>query len=292
MALNPVDKLLGGYLGFVTILILARGPSANGYGWLLVTHALFYTMLYLFTRLRETDRVGRALHTLYPIVMFLPLYAEIGILNAPLGVDAVMANDAVVQRWEGAIFGGQVSYTWIRESPSVFWSGLFHLAYFSYYPIVTVGPVLMVWQRRHQDARSVLFTTMLAFVVCYVTFVLYPVGGPNYAFEHPTGPVREVWSARLVYQLLAGGSSFGTAFPSSHVAATVAATGASWMVWRPLAAAFAVPAILLTIGTVYCQMHYGIDAASGAIVGIGATLVAARTRSPKRSEAVSITNAT
>jgi len=287
VALNPVDKLLGGYLGFVTILILARGPFANGYGWLLVAHVLFYTMLYLFTRIRETDSVGRALHTLYPILMLLPLYTEIGVLNAPLGADTVMANDAVVQGWEGAIFGGQVSYTWIRESPSVFWSGLFHLAYFAYYPIVTVGPVLMVWRGRHQDAHFVLFTTLLAFVVCYVTFVLYPVGGPNYAFEHPTGPVREVWSAQLVYLLLAGASSFGTAFPSSHVAATLAATGASWMVWRPLAAAFVVPAILLAIGTVYCQMHYGIDVVSGALVGIGATVVAARTCLPKRSETIS-----
>ncbi len=37
-----------------------------------------------------------------------------------------------------------------------------------------------------------------------------------------------------------------------------------------------VPALFLTIGTVYCQMHYGIDAAVGAIVGIGATGVVAK----------------
>ena len=150
------------------------------------------------------------------------------------------------------------------------------MAYFSYYPIVTIAPIVLALRGRHQHAQSVLFATLLAFVICYVVFVLYPVGGPYYAFEHPTGPVREVWSARLVYWLLARESSIGAAFPSSHVAATLAATGTLWIVWRPLGAAFALPALLLTIGTVYCQMHYGIDAAVGAVVGIGATVVVAR----------------
>ena len=117
---------------------------------------------------------------------------------------------------------------------------------------------------------------MLAFVLCYVVFILFPVAGPYYAFDQPTGPVREVWSARLIYALLAGGSSFGAAFPSSHVAATTAATFTLWHHWRRLGSWFIVPAILLTIGTVYCQMHYAIDAASGLVVGLMAGWVAMR----------------
>jgi len=82
--------------------------------------------------------------------------------------------------------------------------------------------------------------------------------------------VRDVLSARLVYWILSGGSSFGAAFPSSHVAATVATTTALWWQWRTLAKWFVIPTILLTVGTVYCQMHYGVDAASGVLVGLGA----------------------
>jgi membrane-associated phospholipid phosphatase len=102
------------------------------------------------------------------------------------------------------------------------------------------------------------------------------VAGPNYAFDHPTGPVRDVWSARLVYNVLAGGSSFGAAFPSSHVAATLAATVALWRTWKPLAAAFTLPMILLVIATVYCQMHYAIDASVGLLVGGIAVVAAAK----------------
>ncbi len=85
-----------------------------------------------------------------------------------------------------------------------------------------------------------------------------------------------MWSARLVYWVLSGGSSFGAAFPSSHVAATVSAILALWQEWRGFAVAFVVPAGLLVIGTVYCQMHYGVDALAGVIVGTGAWWVASR----------------
>ncbi|MBI4500559.1 MAG: phosphatase PAP2 family protein [Gemmatimonadetes bacterium] len=174
------------------------------------------------------------------------------------------------------VFGGQVSYVWIRRYPSGFWSAILHLAYFAYYAVIVLGPVLLVARGRQEAARQVLFAMMIAFVVCYVTFITFPVGGPYYAFPHPEGEVREVWSARLVYWVLSGGSSFGAAFPSSHVAATVTTTTALWRHWRSLAAWFVPPTVLLTVGTVYCQMHYGIDATSGVLVGLFAAWVAMR----------------
>ena len=287
MALNRVDRLLAGYLGFVTLIIIVRGPfGASANAWMLGMHILFGAMLYLYTRLASTDRIGRAVHVLYPVAMLLPFYTQIGLLNVPVGIDAVFINDAIVQGWEDAIFGSQISYTWIRNHPSVFWSGLLHLGYLSYYPIVTLGSVLLILRGREKDATAVVLATMIAFVVCYVFFILFPVAGPNFTFEHPTGPVREVWSARLVYNMLSGGSSFGTAFPSSHVAASTAATLTLWRVWRPLAAIFALPLVLLVVGTVYCQMHYGIDAAAGLIVGVLASVVAAKwsARSPSAAD--------
>jgi membrane-associated phospholipid phosphatase len=266
-----VDRLVAGYVAFVTVVIVVRGgPLQSGDGWLLAAHALFGVLLYLLTHLRPEQRAGGFLWDLYPLILLIGLYAEIGVLNDQLGPEAVLANDALIQRWEAALFGGQPSYEWIRRAPSVFWSAVLHLAYTSYYAIVLLGPLLLWLRKRRDAARRVLFATMVAFVVCYVVFVLYPVAGPNYAFPHPEGPVREVWSARLVYGALAGGSSIGAAFPSSHVAATTACVVALWREWRALALAFVIPAALLAIGTVYCQMHYAIDAASGLVIGVPA----------------------
>jgi membrane-associated phospholipid phosphatase len=269
VAVRPVDKLLAGYLTIVTLLVLVRGgPTDPGDGSLLVLHALIGLLLFLFTRLDEAHTVGQFLWDLYPLLLIPFLYAEIGVLAEQLGRPAILAHDAIVQRWEEALFGSQVSYVWIREAPSVFWSTVLHLAYFSYYPIVFLGPFLLLARRERQRARKVMYTIVLAYLICYVVFILYPVAGPNWVWEHPTGPVRQVWSARLVYAILEGGSSIGAAFPSSHVAATIAATLALWHQWRSLALVFLVPAMLLVVATVYCQMHYVIDAVTGLMVGI------------------------
>lgn len=277
MALNPTDRLLAGYVGFVTVVIVARGGLIEPTMWpLLAMHVLVGAVLYLFTRLDPHMRIGGVLHDLYPLALVPALYAELGVLNQQVGLASVFAHDAVVQRWEEAVFGTQLSYEWIRRAPSVFWSGVFHLGYLIYYPIIVLGPVLLVARGARTAGRRVLFATMVAFVACYVVFVLFPVAGPNYAFEHPTGAVREVWSARLVYGLLEGGSSFGAAFPSSHVAATLAAVLTLWREWRTLAWAFVLPTILLIVGTVYCQMHYGVDTLAGLGVGAAGGLLVRR----------------
>lgn len=277
MALRPVDKLLATYLGFVSIVILARGnvllPANMG---MLVAHVLFGTLLFLFAKLEEGDSVGKIIHDAYPLLFILPLYMEFGLFNDQLGLDYILENDRQVQWMEDLLFGGQVSFTLIRDFPSVSLSWLLHLAYLAYYPIILVGPIWLFLRRENERARSIVFTTTVAFVICYVFFVLYPVAGPNYAFEHPTGPVRDVLPARLVYSALSIGSSVGAAFPSSHVAASLAATVALLNNWKPLGRAFVIPCLLLIVGTVYCQMHYGVDAMAGIFAGFAAAWIGIR----------------
>lgn len=275
--MRPVDKLILGYLGFVTLVILVRGSIVeSGNAFLLGMHLLVGALIFLLTRIQPQHRAGTFLRDLYPLLLLLPLYGEIGVLSTQVGPDLVLAHDATVQRWEATLFGGQPSFDWIRRSPSVWGSAVFHLAYFAYYTIVVLGPLLLLVRGQRPAAHRVLFATMIAFIACYVVFVLYPVAGPYYTFPPPTGPVRDVWAARLVYGVLSLGSSFGAAFPSSHVAATVAATLGVWHYWRSLGWAFAGLAILLTVGTVYCQMHYAVDAIGGVVVGMGAWAVGHR----------------
>ena len=200
LALRSVDRLLLAYVGFVTGVILLRGSILeSGTVWLLIMHALFAALLFLCAGPGRDHPFARLVHDFYPLIMLLPFYSAFGVLNTQVGWGPVLANDRVVQAWEAWLFGGQVSYDWIRRYPSAFWSAILHLAYFAYYAVIVLGPVLLVARRRQAGARQVLFAMMVAFVICYVTFLAYPVGGPYFAFPHPEGEVREVWSARLVY---------------------------------------------------------------------------------------------
>jgi membrane-associated phospholipid phosphatase len=81
--------------------------------------------------------------------------------------------------------------------------------------------------------------------------------------------------AHMVYAALASGSSFGAAFPSSHVAATTAAGLATFKGSRTLGWILLVPVLLMPIATVYTQMHYAWDAIAGIAVGLVVPWVAA-----------------
>src|SRR5262249_37653891 len=224
--------------------------------------------------------MGQALGEIYPILLLLGLYSEIGILNA----HGASVHDGLVQRWETAVFGAEVSREWWQAMPSRFWSVVLQAAYFSYYLIVTVPALIFLRRRQTAELRQFVFTVMATFVACYLAFVFFPVAGPYYVFPRPGAWFIDNLPARLVYATLAAGSSYGAAFPSSHVAAAVAATVSSFRANRALGIALLIPTILLSVGVVYCQMHYGVDAGGGALGGVAVGLTERREQRTENGE--------
>jgi membrane-associated phospholipid phosphatase len=74
--------------------------------------------------------------------------------------------------------------------------------------------------------------------------------------------------AVLAQDLLNSASSRGTAFPSSHVAAALVAAFCAARAQRLLGLIFVPLAILMSLGTVYGQFHYALDALAGAALAI------------------------
>jgi membrane-associated phospholipid phosphatase len=265
--LRAVDVLLLGYLALVSVVAAVREHGQPASWWLMLAHALFVLLLYLVTR-PGLGPVGRTLRELYPLFLLPGLYGELDILNSPgMGV-----HDVLIRRWELFVFGGQISREWWQAAPSVFWSSVFHSAYLSYYLIVSAPALYFAWKGNLAAVRRFVLVVITTFIVCYLFFIFFPVAGPYYEFPHPAPWFIANLPARLAYQALASGSSYGAAFPSSHVAAAVAATTAAMQASRRLGLLLLIPTALLTIGVVYCQMHYGVDALAGLLVG---TLVAA-----------------
>jgi membrane-associated phospholipid phosphatase len=260
--LHPVDLLLLAYLTVVSVMAAARAGSQPACWWLLVAHGLFGVLLYLISR-PGLGPAGRTFRELYPLFLLPGLYSEIGVLNSPLRP----VHDLLVQHWELLIFGMQLSRDWWQRAPSVFWSTVLHAAYLSYYFIISAPAFYFAWKGDLQAVRRFILIVMTTFVLCYLCFVFFPVAGPYYVFPRPQNWFISNLPARLAYDALARGSSYGAAFPSSHVAAALAATLAALGASRRLGLMLVIPTALLTVGVVYCQMHYGVDALGGLLVG-------------------------
>lgn len=275
--LRPVDLLLLAYLTIVSI-VAALHASENPAGWwLLLAHALFLVLLFLLTR-SGLGPIGRTIREIYPLLLLPALYSELDVLNT----GTVQVHDAAVQRWELFLFGSQISQEWWRSHPSRIWSTVFHASYLSYYAIISAPALYFAWRGDLQAVRRFVLVVIATFVTCYLVFIFFPVAGPYYEFARPDAWFIDNIPARLTYEALATGSSYGAAFPSSHVAAAVAATLAATRSSPRLGLFLVVPTLLLTIGVVYCQMHYGVDALGGLAVGVLVTLLVGGIRDGKR----------
>lgn len=261
--LRPLEWLIGGYATLVAIVVITRAPALRGWQWLLTAHVLVLVLIWLLNR-PGLGRTGRMIREIFPLLLLLGLYAELDVLNA--GNPRIY--DDLVQRWEAALFGGQPSRDWWRASPSAFWSFVLHGAYLFYYAILAFPPIWLATRGNVTGLRQFLLYVMSAFVICYVFFIFMPVAGPYYVFPRPEGAFVDNAMARLVYGALEEGSSYGAAFPSSHVAATVAALFASWRADRTLGRILVLPTLLLIVSVVYCQMHYAVDALAGLGIGV------------------------
>jgi membrane-associated phospholipid phosphatase len=272
--LAPLDRATLAYVAVASAFTLWRWPAGLPMAGLLpVGLALVaLTAAVLAPRARRSGALGQLLGEFYALVLTGALYTHVGLLNAARGV----AHDAIVQGWEVALFGSQPSLEWIRAEAWPAWSTVMHGAYLSYYLILTVAPGAPWLTGRRAAARRTLFLMMTTFYVCYGAFLVFPVAGPRYRFPLPQNEATAVPLAIFTHRLLAAGSAWGTAFPSSHVAVAVVAAGSAWSASKRLGAVLLPGAALLALATVYGQFHYAVDALAGA--GLGGLVLLLSTR--------------
>jgi membrane-associated phospholipid phosphatase len=226
-----------------------------------VVHAA--VLLTAIAALRSSAPRFRALRDLFPLVVGAYLYVELRWLIPGTGRPHV---DAMVQRWEHVLFPSNPSATWAPAMPSVVLSELLHLAYASYYLLVLVPPIVLYTRGRRDAYACTMLALVVAYALCFACYLVIPVDGPRYLYgpaAAPDGPVRA-----FVLHLLAAGSSRGTAFPSSHVAAAVVASLGALRFQRPLGVLVAALTVGLALGTVYGGFHYAVDGVVGVMVGL------------------------
>ena len=211
----------------------------------------------------------RPLRDLLPLAVGPFLYVELRWLIPGLGRPHA---DAIVSGWESAVFHANPAASWAPSMPYVALSEALHVAYASYYFLVLVPPILLYLRGRRTEYAWTMLALVLVYGLCFTTYLVFPVDGPRYLVgpaAAPDGPIRT-----FVLRLLEAGSSRGTAFPSSHVAASVVASLAALRYQPRVGVIVAVLTVGLALGTVYGGFHYAVDALAGGIVGLAAVLLA------------------
>jgi membrane-associated phospholipid phosphatase len=255
------------YLTLVTWPI-GRHTSASGVALPIAIHLtiLAYTLLLLAAPVRvRRPALDWLTLTIGPL-----MYIELRWIIAGLGAPH---RDAVVVGWEHALFPSDPSATLAPRLHVPWVSELLHLAYASYYLLVYLPPIALYVRGRRDAFVSTMLALTVVYGVCFITYALFPVDGPRYlvgAAAAPEGPIRS-----FVLTLLDRGSSRGTAFPSSHVAASVVSSLCALRHQRLVGIAVSVMTAALTLATVYGGFHYAVDALVGVILGGLAWLVSA-----------------
>jgi membrane-associated phospholipid phosphatase len=253
------------YLTLVTWPIVHEA-SVSGSSTPLAVHLtiLGYTLILLAAPVRQRrPALDWLTLTIGPL-----MYVELRWIIAGFGA---AHRDATVLGWEHALFPSNPSATLAPRLHVPWVSELLHLAYASYYLLVYLPPIALYLRGRRDAFVSTTLALTVVYGVCFITYALFPVDGPRYlvgAAAAPEGPIRS-----FVLTLLDRGSSRGTAFPSSHVAASVVASLCALRHQRGVGIVVSVVTAALTVATVYGGFHYAVDALVGVILGGLAWLV-------------------
>lgn len=261
--LLPVDRLAIGYFGGTGVFSLAFGglPGAG----IAAAHALAILGIRRLAPWRPRRGPAAIARGAYPVLLTPLLYAELAILNRFL---TQRYFDTTVQAWDGYLFGGQPSIDLSAWLPWLPFSEVLHLGYFAYYGIVPAAVLGAFATRGIEAMQRTALAVAAAFFASYLIFIFFPVAGPRYEFAQIAGEISEGTLFGIIHGILEAGSSKGTAFPSSHIAASLAAVVAAGREDRRWFWILLIPEIALTLGTVYGRFHYATDALAGILLGL------------------------
>jgi membrane-associated phospholipid phosphatase len=276
-ALRPEDVYHLVFLALATGLVVAT--ASPGWPALVGTHAAIAALILSSAPAarRWPAPPLRFVRDLYHLPLGVVYYRETAALHEAMWGE-VRFDDAIAGL-DDLLFGGQPCLLLAQALPGPVVSEVMHLTYLSYYALTVIGGIALWTFCDDRTFARALHAIVLTMLVCYATFVVFPVVGPPFHWPglHDVGLggfFRGALDRLLVLDKPTG------AFPSSHVAVTVAFLAAFRRYLRPMFRLTIAPACLLMVSTVYVRAHYACDAIAGLAVGLVAFAVAERVREP------------
>ena len=299
----PIEKAAAVYCAATSLLMVIMMPRLVDPVGMALMRVEWLAMTFVLALLFSHRSPLTAKHS--PITSFLRTVAQLAwlILWYPdtYEFNRCFANlDHVFAAADQQLFGCQPALEFSQLLPGAVWSEAFCLGYWSYFPMIALLSLAVLYKYRvtsekssiinHQYTPFSLVTTTLlaAFFLFYLIYIFLPVAGPQFYF-HAVG-VDEIvqghfpalgtyfsshtdmlpspgYSDGVFYHLVSSAQATGerptAAFPSSHIGiSTIVLILARRHVPRLLIVLLPLW-ILLCCATVYIQAHYVVDAIAG-----------------------------
>ena len=215
--------------------------------------------------------IGEFLHDWYPLGMFILCFEEVSRLSFLVRYGW---QDHYILAIESRLFSLPPT-VWLGQHGSWMLTEILEIGYFSYFVLLMIVGGTLYARQDKLPFRQVMGATVLAYLMCYVVFILVPTEGPAHtlAAQHNFplpggGPFH--WMVQVI-QSNAG--VHGNAFPSAHVAGGVVSLFFACKYIPRLGLALTPLVFLLCIGAVYDRYHYVSDVIAGIVVGVIASWI-------------------
>ncbi|MBV9610720.1 MAG: phosphatase PAP2 family protein, partial [Acidobacteria bacterium] len=142
--------------------------------------------------------VGEFLHDWYPLGMFIVFFEEVSRLSFLL---RDRWQDHYILAIEARLFAVPPT-VWLGQHGSWLLTEILELGYFSYFVLLMIVGGVLYARADKRPFRQVMDATVVAYLVCYTVFILFPTEGPAHTlaaqqnFALPDGPFH--WIVQLI----------------------------------------------------------------------------------------------
>jgi len=200
----------------------------------------------------------------YPHVFFLFCFEELGSLVHVVNHGWEDAKLMAFDHW----LTGVHPAVWLEQFATPARNDFMQFAYITYFTYLLALGGILYYRKEWRAYWSVMTYSMVGYSIGYVIAIFFPIESPWFA-------MAGAWHGELRGGAVTAGINFiehfgrvrGAAFPSEHVAGSVAALWGAWRHRRWLFWAMLPLALCMCVSTVWGRYHYVADIFGGMVTG-------------------------
>jgi membrane-associated phospholipid phosphatase len=208
----------------------------------------------------------------YPHLFFLFCFEELGHLVLLISPHWQDARLIALDYW---LTGGHPTI-WLEQFATPARNDFMQFAYITYFTYLLVLGGILYYRKDWRAYWSVMTYSAVAYAIGYVIAISFPIESPWFSMAGSWhGELRGGTFTALIGFIERYGRVRGAAFPSEHVAGSVAALWGAWRHRRWLFWVMLPLVLCMCVSTVYGRYHYVADVFGGMITGTLGYLIGA-----------------